>query len=498
MAELQSRVGHTGIYMSTSGDHRARFQGSLGEQFGRVILAEDVDMAAAAVARHPADIVVLDLNGYQSLPELAGIGALIRGRNGAPTLVLCPFQHSSWLPELMAYGPFQYRITPLLDEELRQTIAQMLAPASDPVAAVQQQLLDKEIELRDLLTLQRSVQRALGGMEEVPAMASQICRALCSFPGVRHTALLYLKERGDLQLVAQESRNHLDLGRLMQRSDRLLQSALRDVLPPLLAAANGELVLLDAPEKAGDPELAVSLHGRDVRMLLALPLRAEVGGPVTGSISLMFDRHLQFSREQFAAFSSLAQFISFALGMSELKYRNDSLAAQLSQASTVDVLTGAANRRKGEDLLDAEIARARRYGLPLSLLSFQVDHFRSENALYGAPVGDVGLRIVAEHVGARLRGSDTLARMRGEEFLVLATHTRAEDAARLAAKLRDAVAGLELPGCQQVNISLAVLQVGGEENGAAALDRLDASLQRAKRSGRNSIDLSPMAETQPI
>jgi hypothetical protein len=261
----------------------------------------------------------------------------------------------------------------------------------DPAAAMQQALLDKEKELRDLLGVQRSLQRALGGVDTVAMMASQVCLALCNFPGVRHTALLHMKERGDLQLVAQEARNHLDLGRLLQRRDRLLQSPLRDVFPPLMAVARGELMLLDAPEKSGDPELAMALHDRSVRMVLALPLRAEPGGPEIGAICLMFDRHIMFSREQFACFASLAQFVSFGLGMSELRHRNDVLSGQLSQISTVDTVTGAANRRAGEDTLDNEIRRARRYGLPLAVLSFDVTSFRSSSDLYGSGSGRCSL-----------------------------------------------------------------------------------------------------------
>ncbi len=321
-------------------------------------------------------------------------------------------------------------------------------------------------------------------------MAAQICLALCSFPGVRHTALLHLKERGDLQLVAQESRNHLDLARLLQRHDRLLQSPLREVFPPLLAAAEGELVLLDAPEKAGQPELALNLHDREVRMILALPLRSEPGGPVQGAISLMFDRHVLLTREQFACFASLAQFVSFGLGMSELKQQNDALAGRLTQMSTVDALTGVANRRRGEDMLDNEIRRARRYGLALAVLTFDIDNFRSVNDLYGYPIGDQALRAVAGTVQQLLRTSDTLARMRGEEFMVVATHTCAVDALKLAEKLRAVIAATELPGCQHLTISLAVAQVGPEEGGNTVLERLDAALHRAKRSGRNCVELA--------
>ncbi len=209
-----------------------------------------------------------------------------------------------------------------------------------------------------------------------------------------------------------------------------------------------------------------------------------------GALCLMFDRHLQFSREQFACFASLAQFVSFGIGMSELKQQNDALAGRLTAISTVDALTGALNRRKGEELLDHEIRRARRYGLPLALISFDIDNFRCVNDLYGYPIGDQALRVVAETAQSRLRSSDTLVRMRGEQFLIVTTHTCAIDAYKLAEKLRETIAATELPGCTRVTVSLAVAQLVPEEGAASVLERLDAALYRAKRSGRNCVELA--------
>jgi len=493
MSDVYSRSSSTGVFFNPGAARRAEFQSCCGEMFSQLVLCEHVDATVTALARREVDLLILDLTSFDQLSELAGVGALIRGRAGAPILLLCAYAHSAWLPELMAYGSFDYRIFPVLNDELQQAVQQALAVPADTAAAMQQALLDKEKELRDLLGVQRSLQRALGGIDSVAMMASQICLALCNFPGVRHTAVLHMKERGDLQLVAQEARNHLDMGRLLQRRDRLLQAPLRDVFPPLMTVARGEMVLLDAPEKAGDPELAMALHDRNVRMVLALPLRAEPGGTTIGAICLMFDRHIFFSREQFACFASLAQFVSFGLGMSALKHHNDTLAGQLSQMNTMDSATGAANRRAGEDTLDNEIRRARRYGLPLAVLSFDVGSFRSSNDVYGAPVGEAALRQIAETVTGRLRTSDTLARMRGEEFLIVATHTTSADAMRLAEKLRGAIGEADLPGAgpgAAVSISLSVTQVGAEEAGPAVLDRLDAALHRAKRAGRNSIELA--------
>jgi hypothetical protein len=177
------------------------------------------------------------------------------------------------------------------------------------------------------------------------------------FPGVRHTALLHMKERGDLQLVAQE------------RATTSTWPPAAAARPPAAIAAARCVPAADGggarrtgaagcAGKVGRSGTGDALHDRNVRMVLALPLRAEPGGPEIGAICLMFDRHIMFSREQFACFASLAQFVSFGMGMSELKHQNDALSGQLSQMSTVDAVTGAANRRAGEDNLDNEIRRA--------------------------------------------------------------------------------------------------------------------------------------------
>jgi diguanylate cyclase (GGDEF)-like protein len=489
-AEIDSHARRVGLFLNLAGERRGEFQASCGELFNRLLLTETFDGATAMLARQPVDLLVLDLDGFDDSGDLSAASALVRARHGAPVLVLCPYGNTAWLPELMAAGPLTYRISPLLSEDLQQSVSQALTAPLDAAAAQQQALLDKEKELRDLLAIQRGVQRALTGMDELNTMAARICTALCSFPGVRHAALFHMQERGNLVLAAQEARNHLDMARLLQRSERLLQSPLSDAFPPLMAVGSGDMVLLDAPEKAGDPELAMQLHDKGVRMVLALPLRSEAGGPVQGAVSLMFDRHIAFSREQFSGLGSLAQFISFGLAMSELKHQNDALAGKLTQITTVDALTGAVNRRHGEAELDNEIRRARRYGMPLGVIAFDIDNFRSVNDIYGYPCGDQALRTVAQTVLSRLRTSDQLVRMRGEEFLIIATHTAAIDALKLAEKLRETIATTELPGCETVTISLGVAQAGPEEGASTLLERLDAALHRAKRAGRNCVELA--------
>jgi diguanylate cyclase (GGDEF)-like protein len=164
--------------------------------------------------------------------------------------------------------------------------------------------------------------------------------------------------------------------------------------------------------------------------------------------------------------------------------------ARLTYISTTDALTGVANRRHGEELLEKEIKRARRYRLPLALLSFDIDRFKAVNDTYGYPVGDVALRTVADTTRAVLRTSDILVRSGGEEFHIIAPHTSAIDGLKMAEKVRVAIERAEIPGCDHVTVSLGVAQLGEQESGDSLTQRTDAALARAKRAGRNCVELA--------
>ena len=164
--------------------------------------------------------------------------------------------------------------------------------------------------------------------------------------------------------------------------------------------------------------------------------------------------------------------------------------AQVTRAATIDALTGVANRRHGEALLEKEIKRARRYALPLALISFDIDRFRDINERYGHPCGDMALRTVAAAAHAVLRGTDMLVRSGGEEFQIIATHTSAIDGLKMAEKIRAAIAATPIPGCDRLTISLGVAQLGEQESADALTVRVNSAMGRAKRAGRNCVELA--------
>ena len=107
----------------------------------------------------------------------------------------------------------------------------------------------------------------------------------------------------------------------------------------------------------------------------------------------------------------------------------------LRQLATTDPLTNLLNRRAIENRLESEWQRARRYGLPLSLLMIDLDGFKRVNDLGGHAAGDRVLRAVATAIRSTLRGSDYGARWGGDEFMILAPHTTRNAAVQLAERV---------------------------------------------------------------
>ncbi|MBN9424511.1 MAG: hypothetical protein BGO63_16895 [Candidatus Accumulibacter sp. 66-26] len=161
--------------------------------------------------------------------------------------------------------------------------------------------------------------------------------------------------------------------------------------------------------------------------------------------------------------------------------------AQLATLASRDGLTGALNRRAGDERLAAEVQRAGRSGQALAALMVDVDHFKRVNDSFGHAAGDTVLREVGALLGSAVRGSDSVIRYGGEEFLVLLPDTDAAGAAALAEKLRGALAaecGREIGG---VTASLGVAAARGAIDAEALLRAADRALYAAKAGGRNRV-----------
>ncbi|MCL7963361.1 MAG: GGDEF domain-containing protein [marine benthic group bacterium] len=161
--------------------------------------------------------------------------------------------------------------------------------------------------------------------------------------------------------------------------------------------------------------------------------------------------------------------------------------------SANDGLTGLLNRHAFEDRWSGEVARARRYGRPISIAAIDIDYFKHFNDTHGHAAGDLALQSVARVIRSRVRGGDFVARLGGEEFVVALPETNTAAALRVAEQLREAVANhkIALPGGrtpESVTISIGVASWPdhGEEV-TRLLDRADDRLYEAKLAGRDQV-----------
>jgi len=152
-----------------------------------------------------------------------------------------------------------------------------------------------------------------------------------------------------------------------------------------------------------------------------------------------------------------------------------------------DALTKIFNRRRFLELLDRGIDSAKRLHNDLSIVFFDIDHFKKINDTYGHNTGDDVLRGLASLVSGAIRRTDIFARWGGEEFLVLLEATGLENAARMAEKLRKTIMEHEFPEVKQVTCSFGVTSYAPGENGETFISRADSALYRAKESGRNRV-----------
>lgn len=159
---------------------------------------------------------------------------------------------------------------------------------------------------------------------------------------------------------------------------------------------------------------------------------------------------------------------------------------------TTDGLTQVYNKRFLLEVLDRELARARRRQAPLSLLMMDIDHFKSINDRWGHLAGDAVLTEFARRISQAMEGDELLARFGGEEFALVLPDTPLEEATQIAEMLRATVAkapvlteGMEIP----VTVSIGVAEYSAADMASvpALLEAADQMLYRAKNSGRNQV-----------
>jgi two-component system cell cycle response regulator len=300
---------------------------------------------------------------------------------------------------------------------------------------------------------------------------------------------------------------------LVSDSDELIEgtlAAIRARLGCAIEIAEGEAA---ARALLGSNRYDACLIGPRLRdgepMRLASLLRAR---PETRQIPVMmvFPPE-QLAQAHLAMEMGVADYLTYPPDFAELtarlrvqlrrKHYSDRLRSAMDETlvlAVTDPLTGLYNRRYARGHLEALIARQEGAGQGLAAMALDLDRFKAINDTHGHAAGDEVLREFARRLRESVRGIDLVARIGGEEFLVVMPDILPEHARSVAERVRAAVecAGFRLPGRAApigvtVSIGLAFHLPG--EPAAALIERADAALYRSKNSGRNMVSLAEAA-----
>ena len=237
-------------------------------------------------------------------------------------------------------------------------------------------------------------------------------------------------------------------------------------------------------------ELAVKLlatgvtDGAESDRALGFPLL--VGGKTVGVLGV--------GRDGTKLAADRRRIIEAAAALLAVSIKNAQLFRDVKDNSVKDSLTGCFTRAHALDMVDAELRRARRSHTPVTMIKFDLDHFKDVNDRYGHLCGDAVLRAVGRRMKEVLRGSDLKCRYGGEEFLVLLPETPLHGARRVAETLRREIAERPVPWAGEaltITASFGLAQtLPGEINAQTVIARADQARHRAKEEGRNCVRIA--------
>jgi diguanylate cyclase (GGDEF)-like protein len=268
------------------------------------------------------------------------------------------------------------------------------------------------------------------------------------------------------------------------------------------------IAVVDADLRVTDMNpVAQTILGCAVGQPLPAPYRALV--PLAGTVVLSVptdaragaERHVECSVQQLGPHAGTALLLRDVTERHVLEQKLRAAAAALTVANdrlerlaATDALTGLANRRAFDAVLEREVERARRYRRPLSLVLLDLDHFKMVNDTHGHAVGDAVLTTAATIIAALIRGTDTAARVGGEEIALLLPETTIDGAVEFADRVRSALEQARhatVAGARTLRVTasagVASVPVLGGHDPAALYRAADRALYAAKRAGRNRV-----------
>ena len=337
------------------------------------------------------------------------------------------------------------------------------------LSRTRKQLEERVHDLEILTATARRLSASLQLEELVEAVARETCKAI---PEAEAVALVHRRAGGELGFV---------LDGFDRTSDRFFRQPMAE--DEGLAGWVMQRGLAKRIDDLQTTDVAIDDAG-GIRSWLGVPLF--MYGGCEGVIAVQSTHPGAFRDDHQRLLESLGLQIAAAL-------QN----AHLYELAMVDGLTGLFVRRYFDARIEEEIERSRRYGTPFSVIMLDVDDFKKLNDTYGHLVGDRVLRAIANVIKAQMRGVDTAARYGGEEMGVILPRTEMVGAYNLAERIREAIAELRIttddepPRALAVTASLGISAFPESKalDGVDLVRRADKALYRAKKTGKNRVEL---------
>ena len=163
---------------------------------------------------------------------------------------------------------------------------------------------------------------------------------------------------------------------------------------------------------------------------------------------------------------------------------------ELKRLAATDKLTGAYNRTKCHEILEREIERVKRHNQPLSIIIFDIDHFKEVNDRYGHSAGDYVLKTIADIVKESIRKIDYFVRWGGEEVMIISSETNLKDVSALAERIREIIESSTFEDVGKVTVSFGVTEFRENDTEDSLIKRADDAMYEAKKKGRNRVEVT--------
>ena len=355
----------------------------------------------------------------------------------------------------------------------------------------------------DRLIVEDSVKDILKG-NPVPPLEHRIIRRDGSVVWIRNTMVPYYDERGIVikydGLIEDITRRKQAEEALRESEEKFRNIAQTAVDAFILADRNGNIIFWNRSAQKIFGYAEEEILGKPLTMLMPEQYReahqkgmerVHAIGESKYFVSITEMRGLRKDGNDFPIELSVAMWKigdkTFFSGIIRDITKRKQLENELEKLATTDRLTQVFNRTKFHEVMKIELERVKRYNHPLSMVMFDIDHFKKVNDIYGHSVGDYVLQTLTQIVREILREIDYLVRWGGEEFIIITPETNIEKAEVLAERIRRATEDYTFDQAGKITISLGVAQFKKNDTEDTFIKRVDDAMYQAKQKGRNRV-----------